>query len=60
MGSLAEMWQNQGIEKGMEKGMQKEKIIIARNMLDKGSDVGFISSVTGLPIKQIMMLKAKP
>ena len=53
MGSIAEMWENQGIEKGIE----KEKFIIAKNMLKKGTDINFIASVTNLTVNQVISIK---
>jgi len=42
--------------KGMEKGMKKEKILIAKNMINKGSSIEFIHEVTGLGLDKIKKL----
>lgn len=47
----------EGIEQGIEKGSNQRNIEIAKNMLNKGTDLGFISEVTGLNIKDIENLK---
>ena len=54
------VWLEDGIEMGMEKGreegLEMGKEEIARNMKDKGTDVNFISEVTGLSIEDILNL----
>jgi predicted transposase/invertase (TIGR01784 family) len=57
--SLAKHWLNEGIEKGIEKGIDKRNHEIANNMLRAGSDITFISTVTGLSVLEIQKLKAK-
>ena len=43
----------EGIAEGRVEGRTEEKIEIARKMLEKGSDVSFISECTGLSIDEI-------
>ena len=73
MRSIAEAWKEEGFEEGIEKGIEKgkavgiqegieqgikkEKLIIARNMLRKGTDISFIASVTDLTVDQVMSIK---
>jgi predicted transposase/invertase (TIGR01784 family) len=45
--------------KGMEKGMEKEKILIAKNMLNKGSSIEFIHEITGLGLDRIRKISKK-
>ena len=47
----------EGIKEGIEKGVQKEKLEIAKNMINENIDVNIISKVTGLNIKDIENLK---
>ena len=44
------------IRHAREEGMQKEKIEIAKNMLEKNIEIDLISSCTGLSIKEIESL----
>jgi len=44
---------DEGIEKGIELGIEKGKIETAKKMLEKGTDIIFISEVTGLSLEQI-------
>ena len=46
----------QGLEKGLEQGLEKGKKETAKNLLDKGLDIEFVSEVTGLSIDEIKML----
>ena len=46
----------QGLEKGLEQGLEKGKKETAKNLLDKGLDVEFVSEVTGLSVDEIKML----
>lgn len=46
-----------GIEKGIETGMEKEKAIIAGNLIAKGMDNRFIAEVTGLSFDEIDVLR---
>ena len=45
------------MRKGMEKGMEKEKIMIAKNLISFDDDIEKIAKVTGLPIQKIKKLK---
>lgn len=49
-------WIEVGTEQGMEKGMEKRTLEIAKNMLLKNSDIGFICDITGLSMEQIKSL----
>ena len=40
-------------DEGMKKGIEKGKIETAKKMLEKGTDIIFISEVTGLSLEQI-------
>ncbi|MCC8419225.1 MAG: Rpn family recombination-promoting nuclease/putative transposase [Rickettsia endosymbiont of Glossina mortisans submortisans] len=65
MTSLAHHWEQQGLEKGMQigeaKGLQigrnegkyERTIEVVKNMYNAGSDIAFISKVTGLSISEI-------
>lgn len=46
----------QGLEQGLAEGVEKSKTEIARNMLAKGTDIGFIASVTGLSQGDVIRL----
>ena len=56
MQTAADYFREEGVKKGMEKGVKKRNIEIAKNMLRAGSDINFISSVTGLSLKDIRSL----
>ncbi|MFP3012223.1 MAG: Rpn family recombination-promoting nuclease/putative transposase [Rickettsia sp.] len=68
MTSLAHHWEQQGVEKGIQQGMQigeakgmqigrnEERYKVAKNMYNAGSDVAFISKVTGLSIAELNKL----
>jgi len=43
----------EGREKGLEEGMEKEKLIIAKNLLSRGSTPEFVHRITGLPLEKI-------
>jgi len=45
-----------GLEEGMEKGMEEEKLIIAKNLLSKGSTLEFVHEITGLSLETIKEL----
>lgn len=47
----------EGLEKGIEKGIEKEKIRIAKSLLEKNIDLQVISECTGLSIAEIENLK---
>ncbi|AGJ01620.1 transposase [Rickettsia prowazekii str. Breinl] len=72
MTSLAHHWEQQGVEKGIQQGMQigeatgfqigknEWKYEVAKNMYNVGSDIAFISKVTGLSIAELnTILKSK-
>ena len=54
MGALAHKIEQQGIEKGIAKG----KTEVAKSMLEAGSDIQFITKVTGLSEEEINKLKS--
>ena len=58
--TLAEQLEQMGIEKGMERGIQKgiqqTTNTMAINMLNEGTDLAFISKITGLSIQDIQKL----
>jgi len=47
----------EGEEIGMEKGMKKEKLIIAKNLLEKGSSPEFVYEITGISLDEIEQLR---
>ncbi len=52
---------DQGIEQGIEQGETRKSIVIAKNLLDAGSEISLISKVTGLSInklKEVLNIKA--
>jgi len=46
----------EGLEEGEEIGMEKGKLIIAKNLLSKGSTPEFVQEITGLSPEQIAHL----
>jgi hypothetical protein len=40
-----------------EEGMEKEKLIIAKNLLEKGSTIEFVHVITGLSLEEIAEFK---
>ena len=46
-----------GMEVGLEHGKQKEKIEIAKKLIEEGKDIKYISELTGLEEKEIKELK---
>lgn len=53
MGALARKIEQQGIEKGKAEG----KAEVAKSMLDAGSDIQFITKITGLTEEEVKELK---
>ena len=49
--------ENRGIGIGNQQGHKEEKENIAMNMLKRGSDMTFISEMTGLSLEEIQKLK---
>jgi len=47
----------QGLEQGREEGREEEKLIIAKNLLEKGSTPEFVREITGLSLDEIKRLK---
>ena len=47
----------EGLEKGREEGLEEEKLIIAKNLLSKGSTPEFVHEITGLSLDEIRRLK---
>ena len=45
------------VAKGREEGREEERLIIARALLAKGSDIKLISEVTGLSEEDVKALK---
>lgn len=50
MGSIAEKWEKQGIEKGIE--------TVARNMLGTGVKIDFIHKTTKIPLTKLKKIQA--
>jgi predicted transposase/invertase (TIGR01784 family) len=50
---MCEEAREEGREEGEEIGMEKEKLIIAKNLLSKGSTPEFVQEITGLSLEQI-------
>ena len=48
---------DKGVEQGIEQGLNEKTIEIAKNMLNKGTDIEYISEITGLSIEEIEKLK---
>jgi len=47
-------------EEGLEEGMEKEKLIIAKNLLAKGSSPEFVYEITGLTLDEITKQPLNP
>ena len=58
METLGDAFREEGIKLGLEQGLEKGIMLTAKNMLNKGSDVKFISECTGLSIAQIKALQS--
>ena len=43
----------QGLERGIERGIEAEKLDIAKKMVAKGSDLGFVFEITGLTLEDL-------
>jgi len=43
-------------EEGLKEGMEKEKLIIAKNLLSEGSTPEFVQRITGLSTEEISKL----
>ena len=54
--SALENAERKGLQKGLQQGLEKGKKETAKNLLDKGLDIEFVSEVTGLSINEIKML----
>jgi predicted transposase/invertase (TIGR01784 family) len=48
-----EVAREEGREDGLEEGIEKEKIIIAKNLLEEGATIEFVQRVTGLSLEKI-------
>jgi len=48
----------EGREEGLEQGRENEKIIIAQNLLSKGSSLEFVQEITGLDLETIQRLSS--
>ena len=46
----------EGREEGREEGIEQEKLVIAKNLLEKGSSVEFVQEITGLSSEKIQKL----
>ena len=46
----------QGIEQGVEQGIEQEKLLLAKRMKEEGLDIGLISKITGLKVKEVSEL----
>ena len=46
----------EGHEEGLKEGMEEEKLIIAKNLLAKGSSPEFVCEITGLSLEKISEL----
>jgi len=45
--------EEKGLKKGKKIGMEEEKLIIAKNLLEKGSTPEFVCEITGLSLEKI-------
>jgi len=46
-------------EEGLEDGREKEKLIIANNLLSKGSTPEFVREITGLTLDEVNEIKER-
>ena len=46
----------EGREKGLQQGLQQKSIEIAKNLLNKGMDITFVSEITGLSEEEVALL----
>jgi predicted transposase/invertase (TIGR01784 family) len=53
---IREEAREEGREEGMEQGIEKEKLIIAKNLLEKGSTIEFVHEITGLSLEEVKSL----
>lgn len=53
MRTIADKYIDEGIAQGMQIGRNEGKYEVAKNMYNAGSDVAFISKVTGLSISEL-------
>jgi predicted transposase/invertase (TIGR01784 family) len=56
MRTIADKYIDEGIAQGMQIGEAKGKYEVAKNMLNAGSDISFISKVTGLSMSDLNRL----
>lgn len=52
MCNLSQALIEQGIEQGVEQGIQKEKLSLAKMMIQEGESIEKIKKYTGYPIKK--------
>ena len=55
--ALIEQGIEQGIERGVEQGVQKEKLSLAKMMIQEGEDIEKIKKYTGYSIEKIREIK---
>ena len=57
MTSYERKGREEGRKEGQDKGRKKEKIGVAKNLVQKGMDEAFVEEVTGLTMEEIEKLK---